>query len=70
MALKYSCKNPSCSYPGASQYEIIFKTETILDANNLAANFCPFCKQEMTPSVSKDVMSSPESDRQGRSHPA
>ena len=70
MALKYACTNPSCSYPGASQYEIVFRSETILDSNNVAASFCPFCRQEMVPSVSPDAVPPAASDHPDPSHPA
>ena len=54
MALTYRCPNPECSFPGSLQFEMTFRTETIMDGNNLAATFCPFCKKEMIPSVSPD----------------
>ncbi|WP_041279162.1 hypothetical protein [Desulfobacula toluolica] len=47
MGIKFICKNKSCSYPGATQFEMSFKAESIMDNNNLATAFCPFCKKEM-----------------------
>lgn len=63
MALKYCCTNKNCSYPGSTRYEITFKTETVIDQNNIAASFCPFCKQEMTPAITPDVAADPKSDQ-------
>ncbi len=62
MGTKYTCKNNNCSYPGDTQFEMRFKSETIMDKNNFAAVFCPFCKQEMDRSVFMDVPSDPEID--------
>lgn len=70
MALKYSCTNKSCSYPGSTRYEIVFNSEVILDDKNIAASFCPFCKKEMEPSVSPDAMPTPDADSLDTSHPA
>ena len=47
----YICDNNNCSFPGATSFEITFKSETIMDDNNVASLFCPFCKQEMTQAV-------------------
>ncbi len=47
MGIKYECKNNNCSYPGATQFEINFQPEAIMDHNNLAVIFCPFCKKKM-----------------------
>lgn len=55
MEIKYECKNNSCSYPGATQFKISFKPETIMDQNNLAAIFCPFCKKKMVLPMPKDM---------------
>ena len=56
MALKYHCTNDACSHPGSSRYEITFEAETILDANNIAASYCPFCKQEMMPDLAPGII--------------
>ena len=48
MKIKYECHNNNCSYPGAIRFEIEFDQEAIMDQNNLAAIFCPFCKKKMT----------------------
>ncbi len=48
----YTCTNLNCSYPGNTQYEIRFKSESIMDHHNMAATFCPFCKKEMLPAHS------------------
>lgn len=59
MEIKYTCTNHNCSYPGKNQYEICFQSESIMDANNVAATFCPFCKQEMMPSSPADIPGKP-----------
>jgi len=55
MGIMYHCANNSCSYPGNTEFEITFKSESILDNNNLAAIFCPFCKKEMLGSIFSDM---------------
>jgi len=56
MGIQYQCKNNSCSFPGETQFEMKFKSESIMDDNNLAAAFCPFCKGEITPSFLIDIL--------------
>lgn len=51
MGIKYECKNNNCSYPGMTQFEISFHPEAIMDQNNLAEIFCPFCKKKMFLSI-------------------
>ncbi len=70
MALKYYCTNNECSYPGSTRFEMTFKSETIIDNNNLAATFCPFCKKEMMVSISPDAAAGTDMDVQNSSHPA
>jgi len=55
MGIKYECKNNNCSYPGSTQFEIIFQPEAIMDHNNLAAIFCHFCKKKMLLSIPLDM---------------
>lgn len=57
MEIQYLCRNNNCSYPGDTQCEIRFKAESIMDNNNLATVFCPFCKTEMIPSYFNDIIS-------------
>ena len=47
MDLSYTCVNHNCSFPGATPFEMTFKAETIMDENNVASLFCPFCKHEL-----------------------
>lgn len=54
MGIQYHCTNNNCNYPGDTQFEMTFKSEYIMDNNNLATTFCPFCKAEMEPSISMD----------------
>jgi hypothetical protein len=54
MGMKYYCTNKNCSYPGETRFEMKFKSEYIMDNNNLASTFCPFCRKEMTPLVEPD----------------
>ncbi|MCF8114479.1 MAG: hypothetical protein K9K21_11580 [Desulfotignum sp.] len=49
METKYICTHTHCSYPGATRFEMAFKEESIMDDNNVATTFCPFCKKEMMP---------------------
>ncbi|MCP4023534.1 MAG: hypothetical protein GY729_16935 [Desulfobacteraceae bacterium] len=56
MHIKYHCTNQNCSYPGVTQFEMTFKSETIADDHNVATLFCPFCKKEMTPSAPTDLL--------------
>ena len=55
MGIVYHCTNNNCSYPGDTQFEMTFKSESIMDNNNIATTFCPFCKKEMVPSAMQDV---------------
>ena len=64
MTLKYCCTNKACNYPGSTRFEMTFKAETIIDNNNIAATFCPFCKKEMKPVFSKDESCDPAADNQ------
>lgn len=47
MDLTYICVNNNCSFPGATSFEMTFKAESIMDENNVASLFCPFCKHEL-----------------------
>jgi len=47
MDLSYSCVNHNCSFPGANPFEMTFKSESIMDENNVASLFCPFCGNEL-----------------------
>ncbi len=60
MYSKYHCTNENCSYPGVTQFEMTFKSETIADANNVAVLFCPFCKKEMSPINETSVFCDPK----------
>ncbi len=68
MEVQYLCQNNNCSYPGDTKCEIRFKAESIMDNNNLATVFCPFCKTEMMPSYLNDIVSDPTVKVQGTSH--
>ena len=41
----YTCTNENCSNTDKTPYNLKFKTESILDENNLGAFFCPHCQQ-------------------------
>ncbi|HAR33844.1 MULTISPECIES: hypothetical protein [unclassified Desulfobacter] len=47
MDLSYICVNHNCSFPGANPFEVTFKSESIMDENNVASLFCPFCGNEL-----------------------
>ncbi len=49
METKYICTHEHCSYPGSTRFEMSFKSESIMDDNNVATAFCPFCKKELMP---------------------
>lgn len=49
MEIKYTCRNNNCSYPGSDRFEMRLNLESIMDNNNIATTFCPFCKSEMFP---------------------
>lgn len=51
MGTKFHCTNNNCNYPGDTQFEMALNQETIMDNNNVATIFCPFCKKEMASSV-------------------
>ncbi len=59
----YVCTNKNCSFPGSNPFEMTFKSETIMDANNVASLFCPFCKEEMSPSPSSSDGTDESKDR-------
>lgn len=58
MDLSYTCVNNNCSFPGVNSFEVTFKPETIMDENNVASLFCPFCGSELMLVHAPDV--SPE----------
>lgn len=60
MGIRYLCTNTNCNYPGNSQFEMLFKEETIMDSNNIATTFCPFCKQELTASIFTTMTCNPK----------
>lgn len=47
MEASFDCKNISCSFPGEGQFEMKLNFESIMDKNNVATVFCPFCKEPM-----------------------
>lgn len=47
MGTTYHCTNNNCNFPGNDQFKMTFDTETIIDTNNIATIFCPFCKKPM-----------------------
>jgi hypothetical protein len=55
MGMQYQCKNNSCNFPGKNQFEMKFASESIMDNNNIAVTFCPFCKKEMVQSFQMDI---------------
>lgn len=65
MQIQYICTNINCSYPGDTQYEIQFKSESIMDINNLATPFCRFCKQEMMRSI---IANTPDNSSLNHTH--
>ena len=56
MGIKYQCVNNNCNYPGADRFEMTLKSESIMDVNNLAATFCPFCKKKMMACNPMDIV--------------
>ncbi|MCD4718710.1 MAG: hypothetical protein K8S13_02470 [Desulfobacula sp.] len=63
MGLQYQCINHSCNFPGETRFEMKFTSEAIMDNNNLAAAFCPFCKKEMVPSFLMDIPRDPSENQ-------
>jgi hypothetical protein len=47
MDIKYYCTNLYCSYPGKNNFEREYGIEMVMDTNNFAGIFCPFCKKTM-----------------------
>ncbi|MBT6340244.1 MAG: hypothetical protein HOJ48_13210 [Desulfobacula sp.] len=47
MKTSFQCTNTNCNFPGKGQFEMTFNTESIVDSNNIATVFCPFCKKPM-----------------------
>mgnify|MGYP001609313106 CR=1 FL=1 len=47
MEANFECKNISCSFPGEGQFKMKLNFEAIMDKNNVATLFCPFCKEPM-----------------------
>lgn len=60
MGIQYHCTNNNCNYPGVTKFKIQFTSESIMDNNNLAAAFCPFCKQELEPLFLMDIPWNPD----------
>lgn len=52
----FDCKNISCSFPGEGQFKMKLNSEYIMDKNNVATVFCPFCKESM---VASDPLAGP-----------
>ena len=46
----FDCENISCSFPGEGQFKMKLNFESIMDQNNVATVFCPFCKEPMVAS--------------------
>jgi hypothetical protein len=67
MHIQFFCENISCSYPGVTRYEISFDFKSIMDINNLAVPFCPFCKNEMRRFIPIDVPHHPTFNRSSTS---
>lgn len=59
----YVCINSNCSFPGKNRFEMAFNEESIMDEQNLASVFCPFCKKEMIPQTFMDTCHKPEFDK-------
>ncbi|MFU8769584.1 MAG: hypothetical protein ACNA7H_07600, partial [Desulfotignum sp.] len=59
MEIKYICTHTHCSHPGATRFEMSFKPESIMDTNNVATAFCPFCKKEMIPAPAPSMECDP-----------
>lgn len=62
MGTTYNCTNINCNFPGKDQFKMTFNTESIIDINNLATVFCPFCKQPMVTSEILNGLEKPEVD--------
>lgn len=68
MDLTYICVNHNCSFPGATAFEMTFKSESIMDENNVASLFCPFCKHELMLVRTEDEVL-PNLSKNGTAHP-
>ena len=55
MGIKYCCENKTCCYPGTNRFEMAFASEAIMDHDNIAETFCPFCKKKMVLTVLPDM---------------
>lgn len=65
MGATFHCTNINCNFPGENQFKLKFNTESIVDINNLATVFCPFCKQPMVTSELLNSLKKSDSDEQG-----
>lgn len=70
MGIRYHCTNKNCNFPGTGQFEMTLKEETIMDSNNIAVAFCPFCKQEMVFSIFADIPSGTDLNTDPRTTPS
>lgn len=49
MNTEYICNNADCGYHDGPHYKLDLPSELIMDDKNLAALFCPYCKNELVP---------------------
>jgi len=47
MHVKYICENKKCSDSDGRAYELVVRTESIMDDRNIATFFCPHCNEKL-----------------------
>ena len=68
MEFHYTCRNSNCCYPGKDEFKMTIDEQAVMDDNNMATVFCPFCKKEMTPSFPAGQDMPPDKDLSGNVH--
>ena len=47
MEIKFQCQNEKCQNPENQPYVKIVEVDAIMDEKNMAALYCPHCKEEL-----------------------
>jgi hypothetical protein len=66
MEFSYICNHTLCSYPGKDPFVMTLDGQSVMDDNNLATVFCPFCKKEMNITDPDMKASAPNEKKPGR----
>ena len=49
------CANKRCSYSGSEPYHIRIPIEAIMDENNVATSYCPYCHDQMVSETNAEI---------------